>query len=125
MHELSLVDELVATCREQAQGRPVHQVLVRCPATVDAEELSQAFAIATRQLALSAGDSDLGAAELRLELVPVRLSCGCGFAGELTSDDLAGHMSVCPQCARVGEADAGLELVSISFAEAIEAFGPR
>jgi Zn finger protein HypA/HybF involved in hydrogenase expression len=117
------VDELVETCREHARGRSVHQVRVRCPTTVDAEELSLAFAAASRRLYASTGDANLATAELKLELVPVRLSCACGFEGKLTNEDLAGHMSICPQCARVGEADARLELLSITFAEVIEPFG--
>jgi Zn finger protein HypA/HybF involved in hydrogenase expression len=124
MHELSLVDELVATCRSRANGRTVQEVWVRCPTTVNPAELSVGFAMAARQLAVSAGDPSLEAAELKLELVPVHLRCACGYEGQLSAEDLAGHMSVCPQCAHIGEADACLELVGMSFADAIEPFGP-
>lgn len=115
MHELSLVDELVAVCRERAQGRPIRQVRVRCPASVGAEELRAGFALAAKEVAGAVGDRCLAGAELRLQLVPVQLRCPCGFEGQLSEEYLAGHMTVCPQCGRVADADDGLDLVSISF----------
>ena len=53
MHELSLVEELVATCCGRAGGRAVRAVRVRCPASVDAEELCEGFAFAANRLAVS------------------------------------------------------------------------
>jgi Zn finger protein HypA/HybF involved in hydrogenase expression len=114
MHELSLVDELVTACRERAQGRAVREVSVRCPASLDAAELSEGFGFAARQLA-SAGDTCLQAAELKLVAAPVHLKCACGYDGQPDGDNFAGHMVICPRCAHVGEADTGLELVNISF----------
>jgi Zn finger protein HypA/HybF involved in hydrogenase expression len=119
MHELSLVEELVTACRERAQGRAICQAWVRCPANVDAAELSEGFSFAAKQLAAE-GDACLHAAELKLVLVPVNLKCTCGYEGHLDGDNFAGHMSICPRCAHISEADAGLELVSISFLD-----GPR
>jgi Zn finger protein HypA/HybF involved in hydrogenase expression len=125
VHELSLVEELVETCRDRARGRAVHQVSVRCPTTVDADELSTGFALASGPLSGPPGEPGPKTVDLKLEIVPVRLSCACGCEGELTSADLAGHMSVCPRCGRVDEADARLELISMTFAEAVEPFGTR
>ena len=123
MHELSLVEELVATCCGRAGGRAVRAVLVRCPASVDAEELCECFAFAANRLAASGLDPCLVAAELKVEPVPVHLDCACGYDGQLTEDHLAGHMSICPRCGHVGEVTDGLELVSISFADHVEPFG--
>jgi Zn finger protein HypA/HybF involved in hydrogenase expression len=124
MHELSLVEELVATCCGRARGRAVRTVRVRCPASVNAEELREGFAFAVHRVAVSATDSCLVAAELKVEPVPVHLACACGYEGRLTEDQLAGHMSICPRCGHVGEVTDGLELVSMSFADDMEPFGP-
>jgi Zn finger protein HypA/HybF involved in hydrogenase expression len=123
MHELSLVEELVAVCRHRAQGRSVRQVCVRCPASVDAADLSEGFALTTSEAAL-AGDKWLAGAELKVEPVPVMLRCPCGFEGELSREHVAGHVSICPHCGQVGEAAGRLELVSINFCGDVEPFGP-
>jgi Zn finger protein HypA/HybF involved in hydrogenase expression len=125
VHELSLGEELVATCCGRAGGKAVRTVRVRCPATVDAEELCAGFAFAASRLAASGRDPCLVAAELKVDPVPVHLACACGYQGQLTTDYLAGHMSICPRCGRVGEVAAGLELVTMSFAEDMGPFGPR
>ncbi len=124
MHELSLAEELVATCRGHARGRAVRAVQVRCPASLDAEELSEGFAFAANRLAASASDPCLVVAELEVEPVPVQLACACGYEGLLTDDHVAGHMSICPRCGHVGEVTDGLELVSMTFADGMEPFGP-
>jgi Zn finger protein HypA/HybF involved in hydrogenase expression len=118
MHEVSLVEELVSTCRRLAEGRSVVEVLARCPTSVDQEELSAAFVLVTRQLADETGDGCLSAAELELETVPVRLSCSCGFEGDLDGGHLAGHMGICPRCGQVAEVEGRLELLRIKVARA-------
>ena len=123
MHELSLVEELVAACSGRAGGRAVRQVRVRCPASVDAEELCAGFVFAANRLALSGTDPCLVAAELKVDLAPVHVACACGYEGQLTEDHLAGHMSICPRCGHVGEVTDGLELVSMSFSYDMEPFG--
>jgi Zn finger protein HypA/HybF involved in hydrogenase expression len=110
MHELSLVTELVAECVRRSGGHRVTAVRVRCPAGVDADELTQAFAH------LVAGGA-LSGAVLEIETVPQVLSCECGFAGEVGPDQCAGHMVVCPGCARVHEAPDALELVAVQVEE--------
>jgi Zn finger protein HypA/HybF involved in hydrogenase expression len=124
MHELSLVEELVAACRERAQGTAVREVWVRYPESLDAEELLEGFALAANELAVSAGDACLARSKLTLEPVPVLLECPCGFEGQLSPDHVAGHMSICPRCGQVGEAADGLELVRMSFCASGEPFGP-
>ncbi len=124
MHELSLVEELVATCCGRAGGRTVRTVRVRCPASVDAEELCDGFAFAAHRLAIAATDRCLVVAELKVETVAVHLACACGYQGQLADDHLAGHMSICPGCGHVGEVTDGLELLGMSFADDMEPFGP-
>jgi Zn finger protein HypA/HybF involved in hydrogenase expression len=124
MHELSLVEELVSTCRRLAGGRAVVSVSARCPTSVDQEELSAAFALIARQVADELGDRCLSTAELRLEAAPVHLKCRCGYEGDIGEEQLAGHMSICPQCGQVGEADARLELLRVELAQGVKPFGP-
>jgi Zn finger protein HypA/HybF involved in hydrogenase expression len=112
-------------CRRRAGGRTVRAVQVRCPASMDTEELCDGFAFAANRLAASTSDRCLVVAELNLEPVPVHLACACGYEGLLTEDHIAGHVSVCPLCGRVGEVTEGLELVSMSFADDVEPLGPR
>jgi hydrogenase nickel incorporation protein HypA/HybF len=117
MHELSLIEELLAECRLRADGRAVAVVWVRCSSAVDQVELAQGFALLAGQVGAGPdGDPCLSNAELKVESVPVRFGCSCGFAGELGKDHLTGHIGVCPACGRVGEVDAGVELVTLSFA---------
>ncbi|MGO8687777.1 MAG: hydrogenase/urease maturation nickel metallochaperone HypA [Candidatus Dormibacteria bacterium] len=111
MHELSLVQELVAECERRAQGRAVTGVQVRCPAGVDAEEVEECFAHLT-------ADGRLAGAVLDIETVPQTLGCECGFTGEVGPDHCAGHLVICPTCARVHEAPAALELVAVRGAGA-------
>jgi Zn finger protein HypA/HybF involved in hydrogenase expression len=125
VHELSLAEELVATCRGHAGGRTVRAVRVRCPASLDTEELCESFAFAANRLAASASDPCLVVAELKVEPVPVHLACPCGYEGLLADDHVAGHISICPRCGHVGEVTDSLELVSMSFADDMEPFGPR
>jgi Zn finger protein HypA/HybF involved in hydrogenase expression len=106
MHELSLVAELVAECERRAGGRPVSAVLVRCPAVIDALEVEECFAHLT-------AEGSLAGARLEIESVPQLLSCPCGFGGEVGPDDCAGHLVICPSCARVHEAPGALELVAV------------
>jgi len=116
MHELSTVEELVAQVRHVAGDRRVLEVFARCPATIDAEEVRECFSYVVGALSSSEGSAGLSGAVLTLDVVPVRLRCTCGFEGELVDDDVAGHIGVCPSCARTQELDAGLVLVGVSCA---------
>jgi Zn finger protein HypA/HybF involved in hydrogenase expression len=123
MHELSLVEELVKTCTDLAQGRTVAAVSARCSSAVDPVELREAFTLLVGQVAVrTGGGGALSKADLKLETVPVRFRCTCGFDGELGPEHLVGHIGICPSCGRVGEVEAGIELVAMSFAE-IKPFG--
>jgi Zn finger protein HypA/HybF involved in hydrogenase expression len=123
MHELSLVEELVQKCRALAQGRSVLQIWATCPEGTDVDELPECFALLSDQL-VAQGDTCLQRAQLNVQALPLFLSCPCGFNGELASDQIAGHITVCPQCSRVGEGEAGMELVAMSFDQLDRAVGP-
>ena len=112
MHELSLAEELVSRCVERAGGRRVVEVRARASTGVDCEELSAAFPIAAAGVA----EGVLEGAALDLEVVPARLVCPCGWAGELPDDNVAGHIGICPECGQAGEVASGLELLGLRFA---------
>jgi Zn finger protein HypA/HybF involved in hydrogenase expression len=116
MHELSLAEELVARCRALSEGRQALEVWVRCPASVDAAELVEGFGYLVHERSHEPGADAIAGAELKVETVPVRIRCPCGFSGELGPDDCAGHMSICPSCGRTGELEQGVDLLAISYA---------
>jgi Zn finger protein HypA/HybF involved in hydrogenase expression len=122
VHELSLVEGLVDRCRVLGEGRTVLEVWVNRPEGTDLEEVRDGFAMLAGELA-DQGDACLRGARLSLRTVPVRLHCPCGFAGELSRDEVAGHMGVCPRCSSVVEAGTGLELEGMSHTK-IEPLGP-
>ena len=112
MHELSLAEELVVRCAERAGGRHVVGVRARASTGVDCEELSAAFPVA----AVGVAGGVLEGATLEFEIVPARLGCPCGWAGELPADNVAGHIGICADCGRAGELSGGLELLGLRFA---------
>ncbi len=109
MHELSLVQELVTECERRAEGRPVAVVEVRCPVTIEVEEVEQAFRVLT-------ADGPLEAARLEIDTFSPTLTCGCGFSGPVGTEQSVGHMLICPGCAAVHEAHDTLELVTVQIA---------
>ena len=123
MHELSLVEDLVTECRRRAKGRTVLEVWARCPVSVDPGELADNFSFLTSQPASVEEGASLRQARLKLVTTPLFMSCPCGFEGELGDGEFAGHIGICPECDRVAELDAALELVAMSYAD-MEPFGP-
>jgi Zn finger protein HypA/HybF involved in hydrogenase expression len=110
VHELSLVAELVEECRRRAGETPVSAVKVRWSSPEDDDEIRQAFAVLTEATALDG-------ATLEIEQVPMIADCACGYRGRATSDDVVGHIFVCPRCAAVGPITSpALELVEIRLA---------
>jgi len=109
MHELSLVAELIDEVAQRAGGHTVATVVVRHATTIDEETLRQAFV-------MLAADHSFAAARLVCEPFEITLNCaGCGFAGRLDHDHLAGHVRVCPRCGAIS-GDSGvaeLELVRV------------
>jgi len=110
VHELSLVAELVDECRRRAGSAVVSAVKVRWSSPEDDDEIQQAFTILTEATALDG-------ATLEIERVAMHVDCPCGYTGRATSDDVVGHIFVCPRCATVGPITfPALELVEIRLA---------
>ena len=109
MHELSLVEELVARCIGRTGGKPASLVRVRHASTVPLDGLEQAFTMLTL-------GGPLAGAVLEAEPFSVSLGCDCGFSGELGHDDLvSGSIACCPACGAVSTLPrtAELELVDV------------
>ncbi len=111
MHEYALVQSFVQAMLEQLEGKVKHVETVRFRrgSAFSEDALRQAF------LALSAG-TVLEGAELAIETVNLDFHCGCGHQQVITSDDLIGHMFVCPTCGIVKEIDEAhdLELIDVT-----------
>ncbi|HUB71082.1 MAG TPA: hydrogenase/urease maturation nickel metallochaperone HypA [Acidimicrobiales bacterium] len=113
MHELSLVESLLEECSTRAGGRQVAGLRVRCHEGIDAEEISECFGFLTSSEPQRWGR--LCGATIEVERVPARMKCACGRDGVLGSQDVAGHIGICPSCGHAGELGNGLELVGIAY----------
>ncbi len=112
MHEISLVEQLVAAAEDRAGGAPVTAVHVRYATTIPEAALRDTFA-------MLAGSGPLAAARLDAEPFDVHLSCPCGFDGALGHDDLIeSSVAICPACGDVSTRTrtAELELLGVSLA---------
>jgi Zn finger protein HypA/HybF involved in hydrogenase expression len=101
MHEFSVVKSLVErVCEELAKQGYEHarSVRVRRSSAFSELALREAFR------ALTPG-TPLHEAELLVETTEHRTRCSCGAEHIVQSDDLIGHMFVCPACGAVMEID--------------------
>lgn len=118
MHEYAIVENVVqgvtSQLREQGIGQ-VAEVRFRRGSAFSEESLLQAFEM------LSAG-TPLEGAKLHIETVNLEFHCQCGHEQVITSDDLEGHMFVCPKCGYVREVDEShdLELLDVVPAQTSE-----
>ncbi len=114
MHEYGIVQSIVQAVLPQLEGHVerVEAVHFRRGSAFSEDALRQAF------LALSAG-TVLEGAEVVIDTVNLDFHCTCGHAQVITSDDLIGHMFVCPTCGVVKEIDEAhdLELIDITVPE--------
>jgi Zn finger protein HypA/HybF involved in hydrogenase expression len=117
MHEFSIVKELVAQLVEQLERRGVgrvREVEMRKGNSFAAEPVRAAFAVCIE-------GTILDGAELALEDVVFEQQCvHCGIMHTITSDDLIGHLFVCPECGATQGVDEarGLEIVSVTVEKA-------
>jgi Zn finger protein HypA/HybF involved in hydrogenase expression len=112
MHEFAATQSLVQATLDQLKQRGVKKVLalrLRRGSAFSEDALRTSYA------ALSAG-TILEQAELSVETVDFAFHCACGHKQIITSDDLVGHMFVCPECGIVREVDEAhdLEVVEVT-----------
>ena len=111
MHEFAIVESMVnqtLTLLPDAEAGEVTSVRFRRGSTFSEDALRQSFEALTKGTALEN-------ALLIIETVDLQFHCTCGHQQVVTSDDLIGHMFVCPSCGAVTEIDEAhdLELVEV------------
>lgn len=111
MHELSLVSELAEEATRLAAGRTVRSVSIRCPETLDADELRFAFELVSSGV--------LEGSTLEIEQTPVSISCGCGYVGS-PAEGGSEHIVCCPLCFAPHDVDASVELVRLGLGLGLE-----
>jgi Zn finger protein HypA/HybF involved in hydrogenase expression len=101
MHEFAIVESMINVIRTklEAMGSKPGDVAAlhfERGSTFSEEALRQSFEI------LSVGTL-LENVELIVDTANFEVACGCGHTQVITSDDLIGHMFVCPTCGVVRE----------------------
>jgi hydrogenase nickel insertion protein HypA len=117
MHEYSIVSSIVDSMLEaiEKQGATkVTSVHLRRGSAFSEGALRQAYD------SLTAG-TILQGAPVKIDTVNLEFKCTCGHEQIITSDDLIGHMFICPKCGATKEIDEAhdLEVVEL-FAEVAE-----
>lgn len=106
MHEFSAVQSLVEELGTRLASERAHRVSVvrvRRASAFSEAALTQSFEALTK-------GSILEGARLEIEVAETVSRCPCGHTQVVNSDDLQGHMFVCPACARVQEVAHGEDL---------------
>lgn len=109
MHEFGIVDGIVQGVLPQLGNvKRVASVHFRRGSAFSEDALRQAFQATTQ-------GTPLQDAALVIDTVNLDYTCPCGYQQVITSDDLEGHMFICPQCGAIHEVDEAhdLELVEI------------
>jgi Zn finger protein HypA/HybF involved in hydrogenase expression len=108
MHEFGIVEGIVQNVLPQLKVSQVKQVHFRRGSAFSEDALRQAY------MATTAG-TPLEGATLVIDTVNLDYTCKCGYQQVINSDDLEGHMFICPRCGDIHEVDEAhdLELVEI------------
>lgn len=111
MHEFGIVEGIVHNLLPQLeiQGfKHITQVHFRRGSAFNEDALRQAYRATT-------AGTPLEEAALVIDTVNLEYSCQCGYQQIITSDDLEGHMFICPQCGYIHEVDEAhdLELIEV------------
>lgn len=113
MHEYAIVQSLfqeVLRRAEEEKAKRVPVVRFRRGSAFSEGALRQGFE------AISAG-TVLEGARLEIETVNLEHKCSCGRTQVVNSDDLVGHMFVCPACGTIREIEQAhdIELIEAVF----------
>ena len=111
MHEFGIVEGIVSGVLpqlEEANVQRVSKVHFRRGSAFNEDALRQAYQATT-------AGTPLEGAALEIDTVNLDYICPCGYEQVITSDDLEGHMFICPICGAVHEVDEAhdLELIEI------------
>ena len=110
-HELGIVQGMVGDLLEQLQRAGIEEVTeihFRRGSAFSEEALHQAYRVMT-------AGTPLEGSKVIVETVNLNHECPCGHKQVITSDDLIGHMFVCPQCGTLREVEEShdLELLKV------------
>lgn len=111
MHEFGIVEGIVHNVLPQldvSNVKRVSEVHFLRGSAFSEDALRQAYQATTK-------GTPLEGAVLVIDIVNLEYKCLCGYQQVITSDDLEGHMFICPQCGDVHEVDEAhdLELVEV------------
>ena len=110
MHDYHAVSALVARLtRDPSLAAGIAEVRVRASPVFSPEALQQAYQMLTE-------DTPLCGSRLLVDKLADRRECAlCGATWSVSSDDVAGHLVVCPSCGALSPLDAGaaIELLEI------------
>lgn len=111
MHEYSIVNSIVTSMLDaidKQKAIKVVSVRFKRGSAFSEEAFQQAYQ------SLTVGTL-LEKAPMKIETINLDHQCGCGRRQVITSDDLIGHMFVCPQCGAAKEIDEAhdLELIEL------------
>lgn len=110
MHEFSIVEamiEKVVDTLPNAKQGSVRALHFRRGSTFSESSLRLAFELVSKGTVLEN-------AELIVDTVNHEYHCTCGYQQIVTSDDLMGHMFVCPQCGVISEIDEAHDLMLLN-----------
>ncbi len=112
MHEYAIVQSMVQELVGRLEGKGIERVTevrFRRGSAFSDDALRQSY------LAASAGTL-LENSALVIDTVSTTFHCACGYMQIVTSDDLIGHMFVCPTCGAVTEIEEAhdVELVEVT-----------
>ena len=111
MHEFGVTEAIIKRLLQQLQREKVLKVVsvrFKRSSAFSEEVLRQTFSI------LSDG-TPLAGAELIVDVAVVHVACACGLDSQVNSENLVGHMFICPNCGATKEiAEAhDLELIEV------------
>lgn len=116
MHEFGIVESIVTNVLPQLQAAGVNRVTeirFRRGSAFSEHALRQAYEATTN-------GTPLEGAQVLIETVNLDYNCKCGYQQVITSDDLMGHMFLCPNCGAVHEVDEAHDLELLEVVAEIE-----
>ena len=99
MHEFGVTEAIIRGLLNQLRREKISQVIsirFQRSSAFSEEALRQTFSV------LSPG-TPLAGAELLVDIAVLRFSCVCGHNSRVNSEDLVGHMYICPKCGAIRE----------------------
>jgi Zn finger protein HypA/HybF involved in hydrogenase expression len=111
MHEFGIVEGIISYVLPHlraANVKRVSRIHFRRGSAFSEDALRQAYQATT-------AGTPLEGAALVIDTVNLDYACPCGYRQVITSDDLEGHMFICPQCGHIHEVDEAhdLELLEV------------